>query len=71
MTFENHTNARAAHTDTNQSSAIREVESGASAAQCITMSIKHMLYCRFLKYVLLNFVCNVGQRCRYLNAYIL
>ena len=31
-------------------------------AQHTTMSIKHMLYCRFLKCVLLNFVSNVrGQ----------
>ena len=27
-----------------------------------------MLYCRFLKCVQLNFVSNVGQRCRHLNA---
>jgi hypothetical protein len=30
-----------------------------------------MLYCRFLKCVLLNFVSNVGQRRAYLNAYVL
>jgi hypothetical protein len=35
------------------------------------MYIKHMLYCRLLKCVLLNFVSNVGQRCTYLNAYVL
>jgi hypothetical protein len=27
-----------------------------------TKAIKHMLYCRFLKCVLLNFVSNVGTR---------
>ena len=39
--------------------------------QHLTKAIKHMLYCRFLKCVLLNFVSNVGQRCRYLYAYVL
>src|SRR6187402_3102029 len=33
-----------------------------------TMAIKHMLYCRFLKCVLVNFGSNAGQRCRYLHA---
>jgi hypothetical protein len=36
-----------------------------------TKAIKHMLYCRFLKCVLLNFVSNVGQSRAYLNAYVL
>ncbi len=34
-------------------------------------SYKQMLYCRFLKGALLNFVSNVGQRCRYLHADLL
>ena len=37
----------------------------------VTTAIIHMLYCRFLKCVLLNFGSNVGQRCRYLHAYVL
>ncbi len=37
----------------------------------ITKAIKHMLYCRFLTCVLLNFGSNVEQRCRYLHAYVL
>jgi hypothetical protein len=36
-----------------------------------TQAIKHMLYCRLLKCVLLNFASNVGQRCRYLNEYVI
>ena len=36
-----------------------------------TKAIKHMLYCRFLKCVLLNFVQNMGQGRAYLNAYVL
>lgn len=36
-----------------------------------TLAIKHMLYCRFFTCVLANFACNVGQRCRYLDAYVL
>lgn len=40
-------------------------------SQPLTNAIKHMLYCRFLKCVLVNFVCNVGQSRRYLHAYVL
>jgi hypothetical protein len=36
-----------------------------------TTAIIHMLYRRFLTCVLLNFVSNAGQRCRYLHAYVL
>ena len=35
------------------------------------MSIKYMLYCRFLTFVHLNLFSNVRQECRYLNAYVL
>ncbi|MEJ7643748.1 MAG: hypothetical protein WKF87_04085 [Chryseolinea sp.] len=33
-----------------------------------TKAIKHMLYCKFLRCMLLNFVSNGGQSCRYLTA---